>query len=266
LSVNFIFVGYYITIVYNIKLNKVLKAIGDDKMERLQKYMADCGIGSRRKNEEIILAGRVKVNGTVIKELGFKIDREKDEVTLDDKVINLEERKLYIALNKPVGYVSTVKDERGRKTLLDLVKVNERIYPIGRLDYDTSGLILMTNDGEIYNRIIHPRQVVNKKYIAEIKGVPSQIEIQKFRSGVDIGDYITAPAEFNIVRKNNSSTLVEIIIHEGKNRQIRRMCEAINHPVITLKRVSVGSIKLGDLALGKWRYLDEKEMAYLNDL
>lgn len=235
-------------------------------MERLQKYMADCGVGSRRKNEEIILAGRVKVNGAVVQELGFKIDREKDKVSVDDKAIKPEEQKLYIALNKPVGYVSTVKDERGRKTLLDLVKVNERIYPIGRLDYDTSGLILMTNDGEIYNKVIHPRQVVNKKYIAEIKGAPTQKEIEKFRSGVDIGDYFTAPAEFNIMRKNGSSTLVEVIIHEGKNRQIRRMCDAINHPVISLERISVGSIKLGDLNLGKWRYLDEKEINYLKSL
>jgi 23S rRNA pseudouridine2605 synthase len=235
-------------------------------MERLQKYMAECGVGSRRKNEEIILAGRVKVNGAVILELGFKIDREKDEVSVDDKGIRPEEQKLYIALNKPVGYVSTVKDERGRKTLLDLVKVNERIYPIGRLDYDTSGLILMTNDGEIYNKVIHPRQVVNKKYIAEIKGVPTQNEIEKFRSGIDIGDYFTAPAEFNIKRKSSNSTLVEIIIHEGKNRQIRRMCEAINHPVITLQRISVGSIKLADLTIGKWRYLDGKEINYLKSL
>jgi 23S rRNA pseudouridine2605 synthase len=235
-------------------------------MERLQKYMADCGVGSRRKNEEIILAGRVKVNGAVIQELGFKIDREKDEVSVDDNGIRPEEQKLYIALNKPVGYVSTVKDERGRKTLLDLVKVNERIYPIGRLDYDTSGLILMTNDGEIYNKVIHPRQVVNKKYIAEIKGVPTQNEIEKFRNGIDIGDYFTAPAEFNIKRKSSNSTLVEIIIHEGKNRQIRRMCEAINHPVITLQRISVGSIKLADLTIGKWRYLDGKEINYLKSL
>jgi 23S rRNA pseudouridine2605 synthase len=235
-------------------------------IERLQKYMAECGIASRRKCEEIILSGRVKVNENTIKELGYKINSDEDRVFLDGKIIEPEEKKLYIALNKPVGYVSTVKDERGRQTLLDLVKVKERIYPIGRLDYDTSGLILLTNDGDIYNRVIHPRQVVNKTYIAKIEGNPSSKEIKTFRSGIDIGDYITSAAEFNILSADSKSTTVEIIIHEGKNRQIRRMCDAINHPVIELKRIVIGNIKLDDLEVKHWRYLSDVEVSYLKKL
>lgn len=234
--------------------------------ERLQKYMAKCGVASRRKCEEYILHGKVKVNGQIITELGYKVDDEKDKVYVDSKLINPEVNKVYIALNKPTGYVSTVKDEHGRKTIMDLVKVNERIYPIGRLDYDTSGLLLMTNDGDIYNNVIHPRQEINKVYIAIIKGIPTKEEISKFCSGVDIGDYITSHANFKIIKKLNDRCEVEIVIHEGKNRQIRRMCDAINHPVIKLKRVSVGKVKLGDLKLGQWRHLTDDELNYLKDL
>ncbi|AWI05205.1 pseudouridine synthase [Clostridium drakei] len=228
--------------------------------ERLQKYMAACGIASRRKCEEIILQARVKVNGKIVNELGAKIDEEKDLVTLDGKLIKKEKNKVYIALNKPKGYVSTVKDERGRKTILDLVDVTERIYPIGRLDYDTSGLILLTNDGDIYNKIIHPKQEKNKIYIALIKGIPTENDIKKFEKGINIDGYVTAPAKFKIVKKFKDYCEVEIIIHEGRNRQIRKMCDFINHQVLELKRLQIGDIKLGNLPLGKWRYLNTKEI------
>lgn len=234
--------------------------------ERLQKYMAKCGIASRRKCEELITAGRVKVNNKCITELGFKVNSLVDKVYVNDKLITPEEKKVYIALNKPEGYVSTVKDEKNRKTILDLVKIDERIYPIGRLDYNTSGLIILTNDGDVYNRVIHPRSIVNKVYIATIEGYLSQDDIGKFKSGIDIGDYITAPANIEVIRKFNNRSEVKITIHEGKNRQIRRMCEKINHPVISLKRISVGEIKLGELGLGKWRELNDKEMQYLRGL
>lgn len=234
--------------------------------ERLQKYMATCGVASRRKSEEIIQQGRVKVNGVVIKELGYKVDTEKDEVLVDNNIIKKEERKVYIALNKPEGYVCTVKDEKGRETILDLVKVKERIYPIGRLDYDTSGLILLTNDGEVYNKIIHPREEKNKVYIALIKGIPSSRSIEKFKKGIDIGGYTTAPAGIKILKTFNESAEVEITIHEGKNRQIRRMCDALGHPVINLKRIQVGNIKLNNLAKGKWRFLDEEEIEYIKNM
>ncbi|GAA0120698.1 MAG: rRNA pseudouridine synthase [Clostridium argentinense] len=236
--------------------------------ERLQKYMASCGVASRRKCEEIILDGKVKVNDKVVTELGVKIDPEIDKVIFNGKIIKPEKRKVYIALHKPEGYVSTVSDERGRKTIIDLIDVKERIYPIGRLDYDTSGLILLTNDGDVYNNVIHPREIINKVYIATVKGVPTREEIDKLCKGVDIGGYITAPAQCTIVKKNNEdknniTSDLKIIIHEGKNRQVRKMCDAINHKVIKLKRLSVGKIKLGNLPKGKYRFLNEDEIKYL---
>jgi 23S rRNA pseudouridine2605 synthase len=228
--------------------------------------MASCGVASRRKCEEIILEGRVKVNEEIIKDMGYKVEPSMDKVYVDSKLISLEEKKVYVALNKPEGYVSTVKDERGRKTILDIVKVNERIFPIGRLDYNTSGLLLLTNDGDIYNRVIHPRQEINKVYIAVIQGPPSEDEMEEFRNGVDIGEYITAKAKIKVLKKITCNCQVEIIIHEGKNRQVRRMCEKIGHPVIALKRVSVGKISLGSLNRGEWRYLTEEEVNYLKSL
>ncbi|KOA20913.1 ribosomal large subunit pseudouridine synthase B [Clostridium homopropionicum DSM 5847] len=234
--------------------------------ERLQKYMATCGVASRRKCEEIILEGRVRVNGEVIRELGFKVTPGSDEVLVDSKPIFLEEKKVYIALHKPEGVVSTVKDERNRKTIIDLVDVEERVYPIGRLDYNTSGLILLTNDGDVYNKLIHPREEVNKIYIAVIKGIPSKDSIYQFCNGVDIGGYITAKANFRILEELNDKCKVKITIHEGKNRQIRKMCDVIGHPVIALKRVAVGKINLGTLEKGKWRNLDREEVEYLKSL
>jgi len=232
-------------------------------MERLQKYMARCGAASRRKSEEMISAGRVTVNGQTVSELGYKVN-EGDHVMLDGKPLNPESRKVYIALNKPVGYVSTVKDERGRKTLLDLVDVPERIYPIGRLDYDTSGLIFLTNDGEIYNKVIHPRGEKNKVYIALVQGILTKEEIDSFEKGLEIDGHLTAPAEIKTRSILGKNAQVEITIHEGRNRQIRKMCEKIGHPVITLKRISIGNIEIEDLPVGKWRYLTEKEVEQLN--
>ncbi|MBS5948990.1 MAG: rRNA pseudouridine synthase [Clostridium sp.] len=238
--------------------------------ERLQKYMARCGVASRRKCEEIILSGEVRINDNIVSELGVKINPEKDKVTYKGNIIKPEEKKLYIMLNKPEGYITSVKDEKGRKTILDLVKVEERIYPIGRLDYDSSGLILLTNDGDIYNKIIHPRVNIGKKYIATCRGEFSKEEIKRFENGIDIGGYITAEAKMTLLdieKKNNLvNSVVEIIIHEGKNRQIRRMCEALGHEVLSLKRVEVGSIKLGYLKKGQWRNLTDEELKYINSL
>lgn len=235
-------------------------------LERLQKYMAECGVASRRKSEEIILSGRVRVNDKVITELGYKIDMEIDNIYVDDKLISKEQSKVYIALNKPLNYISSVSDERGRKTILDLVKVKERIFPIGRLDYDTTGLILLTNDGEVYNKLIHPRQEVKKVYIAKLHGIPTNEEIKILCSGVDIGDYITAQAEFKIMKKDKTECTAQITIHEGKNRQVRKMCDAINHPVISLQRISVGKIRLDKLEVGSFRYLSNDEVEYLKNL
>ncbi|AIS52425.1 ribosomal large subunit pseudouridine synthase B [Thermoanaerobacter kivui] len=235
-------------------------------MERLQKYLAECGIASRRKCEEYILQGRVKVNGKVIKELGTKINPDVDIIEFDDKIVKREREKIYIMLNKPTGYITSVKDQFGRPTVLDLVKVKERIYPVGRLDYDTSGLLLLTNDGEIANILMHPRHQIDKTYIAKIKGVPTEEELNKFRNGIFINGYMTSKAEIKILDVKNGTSLVEIKIHEGKNRQVRKMCEAIGHPVISLKRIKIGELSLKGLKTGEWRYLTEKEIEYLKSL
>ncbi|MBU5487690.1 rRNA pseudouridine synthase [Clostridium sp. MSJ-8] len=234
--------------------------------ERLQKYMASCGVASRRKCEELILQGKVQVNDILITELGTKVNLEKDIVKYNGKIIKPEEKKVYIMLNKPEGYITSVKDEKDRKTVLDIVKVKERIYPIGRLDYDSSGLLLLTNDGDIYNKIIHPRVKIDKKYLVNIKGSFSENDLKKFKSGINIGDYTTAPAEVKIISEKETTSLVEITIHEGKNRQIRRMCSALNHDVLSLKRISIGEIKLGYLNKGEYRNLTEQELAYLKKL
>lgn len=234
--------------------------------ERLQKYMASCGVASRRKCEEIILEGKVKVNGILVNEVGVKIDPLKDIVEYDGKIISKEENKVYIMLNKPEGYISSVKDEKGRETILDIVKVKERIYPIGRLDYDSSGLLLLTNDGEIYNKIIHPRVELMKRYIAVVKGEITEKDMKKFEIGIDIGGYITAPAELKVISYDRGISTVEIGIHEGKNRQIRKMCAALKHEVLSLKRISIGEIKLGYLKRGEFRNLNKEEINYLNGL
>lgn len=234
--------------------------------ERLQKYMARCGVASRRKCEEIILSGAVKVNDVVINELGAKVEVGSDVVKINDKIISLEENKVYIMLNKPEGYITSNNDEKNRKTILDLVKVEERIYPIGRLDYDTSGLLFLTNDGDIYNKIIHPRKNIDKTYIAKVKGVFTEEELEKFRNGVDIGGYITSDAKIKTLQVFNGTSLVEIRIHEGKNRQVRKMCSALNHEVLTLKRVAIGKLNVNDLEKGQWRHMTEKEVEYLNNL
>lgn len=235
-------------------------------IERLQKYMASCGIASRRKCEELILNGFVSVNGQKITKLGTTIDTDKDIVEYKDKKITIEEDKVYLALNKPKGYVTTNKDERGRKTILDLVKVNQRIFPIGRLDYQSSGLLLLTNDGDIYNKIIHPRVKIIKKYIVIVEGQFTPSELIRFKEGIDIGGYVTAPSEIRVIEIKNRNSKVEISITEGKNRQIRRMCDELNHKVIELKRVSVGEIRLGNLEEGKYRNLTNEELEYLKNL
>lgn len=230
----------------------------EDKI-RLQKYMAQCGVASRRHAEELIQAGRVKVNGDIVTEMGIRVS-EQDRVEVDGKLIKKEKKLIYIMLNKPSGYVSTVSDPEGRKTVLDLIDgVNERIYPVGRLDYDTTGLIILTNDGDFAFQNTHPGQETRKTYIAEVLGMPSNKALQALRKGIMLDDKITAPAQVEVVDIKPKSTVLKIIIHEGRNRQVKRMCEAVEHPVLRLKRTAVGSLTLGDLKLGEWRYLSTKE-------
>ena len=232
-------------------------------MVRLQKYIAQCGVASRRKSEDLITEGRIKVNGNVVTELGFKVNLN-DKIELDGKLLKLEKKKIYVMLNKPVGYITTTKDQFYRKTVLDLINgIEERIFPVGRLDYDTSGLIILTNDGEFTNKITHPTHEIEKTYVAKVLGVPNKDDIQKLREGVLIDDYLTASARVNIKSVNNGNAVVKISIHEGKNRQVRRMFEAIGYNVLNLRRTAIGPLRIGELAEGEWRYLSRQEVKIL---
>lgn len=233
---------------------------------RLQKYLASCGVASRRKSEELIGEGRIKVNDRIIKEQGFIINKG-DIVKFDNKIVQIEDKKVYILLNKPVGYVTTVKDQFRRKKVIDLIQgIDERIYPVGRLDYDTSGLLLLTNDGDLAFKITHPSFHIDKTYMAKVKGIPNEMELNDFRNGLKIDGYVTSKSEIRILEKNKNTSLLEIKIHEGKNRQIRKMCDMINHPVMELKRIALGNIKLGKLKTGKWRNLNKNEIEYIKNI
>lgn len=233
-------------------------------MERLQKFMASCGVASRRKCEEIIAKGRVKVNGETIKEAGRKINPDKDRVVVDGKLLRPADRKVYIMLNKPVGYVSTAKDQFGRPTVLDLVKgVRQRIYPVGRLDYDSEGLILLTNDGDFTYGVTHPHHSVDKTYIVSVLGRPTPEELDKLKKGVTIDGYRTSPAKIFIRGTKENKTVFRVVIHEGRNRQVRKMFEAIGYTVVALKRIAIGKLELGDLSPGEWRFLEDEEIEAL---
>lgn len=223
---------------------------------RLNKYIASTGICSRRKAEEYILNGRVSINGQVITELATQVENG-DAVCIDDKEITLEERKVYIMLNKPKGFITTSNEQFKRKSVLDIVKVKERVYPVGRLDMDSEGLLLLTNDGDFANNIIHPTKHIAKKYEVALQEQVTQNMIFNLECGVDIGGYITRPA---IVEKINKNT-VYITIMEGKNRQVRRMCEAVGNKVMNLKRVSIGNLELGNLKTGIYKELNKEDIS-----
>ena len=200
---------------------------------RINKYIASCGVASRRKAEEIILDGRVTVNGKLVTELAFNIDEEKDIVEIDGEQIGVEKNNVYIVLNKPEGYITTVKDQFDRPSVLDLVKdIDERVYPIGRLDYETSGLLILTNDGDLTYKLTHPKHEVDKTYMAIVKGVPNAQEIKNFEEGLYIEDYKTAPAKIKVVKINEEKnySICQIKIHEGRNRQVRKMCRGYKSP------------------------------------
>ena len=235
-------------------------------MIRLNKYMADCGVDSRRNCDKIIAENRVRVNRKPVCELGFMINELNDTVTVDGKKIKPKTKNVYIMLHKPKGYVTTVKDEKDRKTVMELVDVKTRIYPVGRLDYDTEGLLLLTNDGSLTYKLTHPKHEVVKKYLAKIEGEISESELEVLRSGVVIDGQKTAPAKVKVSGKDDKLTKVEVMIHEGKNRQVKKMFEAVGKQVVFLKRTEIGDIKLGGLTRGTWRYLNEKELEYLNKI
>lgn len=229
---------------------------------RLQKYLADCGIASRRKAEELIKQGKVSVNGKTITELGTKVIPNKDFVEYNGKEVKMQKEYVYILLNKPIGYVTTVKDQFNRESVLDLVKTNKRLVPVGRLDMYTSGALILTNDGDFVYKVTHPKHEIEKTYTVTIKGIVKDEEIEQLRTGIQIEDYITKPAKVKILKtdEEKNQSRLEITIHEGKNRQVRKMCESIGHNVLALHRSKIAGIGVKDIPLGKWRYLTEKEV------
>ena len=279
-------------------------------IERLQKFLANSGVASRRKCEELILAGRVKVNGEIVTELGRKIDSDKDVIEFDNKEIRQSKNKIYILLNKPIGYVTTMKDQFDRDSIIDLVKINERVVPVGRLDMYTSGALILTNDGDFVEKVTHPRNEIEKTYNVTLAGKVTNGDVEKLRNGVEINIendnakynnkynekyndknnekqdrkysekyndnnnnkinkklYKTGKAKVKILKIDDEKNIsrLQITIHEGKNREVRKMCEAIGKKVIALHRAQIGNITVKDLPLGKWRYLKQSEVDRLRN-
>lgn len=230
---------------------------------RINKYIACAGVASRRKADELIANGNVRVNGLVLREPGYDVV-EGDIVEVNGRRIETSEKKVYILLNKPTGYVTTVSDDRERDTVMDLVAdVDARIFPVGRLDYNTSGMLIMTNDGDFAYKLTHPKHEMPKTYRALVSGVLSDEKCGRLERGVDIGGFRTSPAKVKIVRGLSNATLVDITIHEGKNRQVRKMFRAVGNPVKQLQRIAIGDIRLGRLAEGHYRKLTSEEIEYL---
>lgn len=233
---------------------------------RINKYIANAGIASRRKADELIKAGKVKVNGKVMSQPGYDV-ADSDEVLVEGKPVQSTENKVYYAMNKPLGVITSVNDDRGRMTVVDIMSdVEERVFPVGRLDYNTSGLLLLTNDGDFANRIMHPGRRVDKTYRVRVAGNISKIKISVLRAGVRLGKFKTSPARVDVITWNRHSMILEVTIHEGKNRQIRRMFEAVGYPVQELERISIGNMKLGHLKPGQYRKLSRSELEYFRNL
>ncbi len=234
------------------------------ELMRLQKYMALCGVASRRRAEEMITAGSVSVNSVTVTELGTKIDPEKDRVAVSGKVIHLPQKNVYIMLNKPRGYVTTAKDNFDRKKVIDLIPANlGRVFPVGRLDYDSEGLLLLTNDGDLTYHLTHPSHEITKSYLVLVSGTPDETALQNLRDGVFIDGRKTMPAKAVLKRTEADKSVLQITISEGRNRQVRKMCDAVGHEVLRLRRVAEGPLKLGDLKSGEWRFLTEQEVKSL---
>lgn len=228
--------------------------------ERLQKILAQAGIASRRSAEELILAGRVEVDGHIVTQLGFKVDPARARVRVDGKEIGSEE-KLSLLLNKPAGYITTLFDPQGRKSVCELVgDIPQRLFPVGRLDLDTEGALIMTNDGALAHRILHPSHEINRTYEALINGCPDRDRLRRLATGIMLDGVRTAPARLRLLRRQPDRALVEIIIHEGRKRQVRRMFQAVGHRVLQLRRTAYGGLRLADLPLGRYRILSEKDL------
>ena len=234
-------------------------------LERLQKIISAAGITSRRASEALIQNGQVSVNGVVVTELGSKADPSKDVITVDGKTLKINAQRLYILLNKPPGYITALKDGQGRPLVTDLLKdVPERVYPVGRLDYNTEGLLLLTNDGEWANRLMHPRNEIEKEYHVRVRGKVIDQQLKRMADGVELEDGKTAPAIVSLVKNGEQNDWISVAIHEGRNRQVRRMCEAVSLSVVRLKRIRYGTLALGTLRSGHFRYLTETEVRELS--
>ena len=234
-------------------------------MMRLQKYLALSGVASRRSSEKLIAEGHVAVNGRVITEMGVQVDEYTDRVTVDGVLCHLEEEKHYLAYNKPMGEVTTVTDPEGRATVMDKFRdYPVRLYPVGRLDYDSEGLLLLTNDGDLMNELLHPSREVDKEYLVKVSNRVTDEEIRRLRAGVQLDDgRMTSPALVRLIRYDTFSTTLLVTIHEGRNRQVRRMFTAVGHDVVSLKRTGFASIRLHDLPRGQWRRLTDAEVRKL---
>lgn len=233
--------------------------------ERLQKFLANSGIASRRKCEEYILKGKVSVNGKIVDELGTKINPDKDVVKYNGKIVKKTDKKVYILLNKPIDYVTTVKDQFDRQTVLDLIDIPEKIVPVGRLDMYTSGALLLTNDGDFVYKVTHPKYEIEKTYTVTIRGIATQDDVKKLENGVKIDDYVSGKAKVKILKTDEEKNFsrLQITIHEGKNREVRKMCEAIDKKVLALHRRRIGNLDVKNIEIGKWRYLNKKEVEEL---
>ncbi len=232
---------------------------------RINKYIASLGVCSRRKADELIMQGKVKLNGKIVSNLGIDLS-EKDKLEIDGKILSNSENLVYFMLNKPKAVICSSSDEKGRKTVLDLVKTSERIYPIGRLDYDSEGLILLTNDGNLAYKLTHPKMQIPKTYIVKIKGDIKESELAVLRNGVKIGDVKYNKCKIKVLQKDKNCTKLEIILTEGKNREIRNMLDFIGKDIALLKRVSIADLRLGSLNRGEFRPLKDFEVEYLKNL
>lgn len=232
---------------------------------RINKYIAQAGIASRRKADQLIESGNVKINGAVMREPGYDV-KEGDKVVVNGRLIEKKQKLIYVLVNKPMGMVTTASDDKDRATVMDIVNdIDERLFPVGRLDYNTTGALIMTNDGDLTYRVTHPRHELGKTYRALVKGVLSDERARKLRNGVDIGGYVTGKAKVKIIKGGAGSTVVEITIHEGKNRQVRKMFAAVGNPVQELERIAIGEIRLGHLRPGHYRKLTREEIEYLKN-
>ena len=238
----------------------------DDSLDRLQKVLAHAGVASRRKAEALIQQGRVTVNGRVVTELGTKVDPARDDIRVDGERLRVVARHTYILLNKPRGVLSTMEDERGRRSLGDLVTFPARLYPVGRLDVNSEGLILLTDDGELANLLTHPRYRHEKEYHVLVLGHPGDKTLEVWRRGVILEGQRTAPAAVEVLRKEKDTTWLKVVMHEGRKRQIREMASLLGHPVLELTRVRLGPLELGGLGPGKWRTLTAREVGELQAL